>query len=87
MSQANPTGPEIEYPCRWRYRLIGTAEDALRAAVADFVGEREFDLSHSHTSRKGTYVSLVLTLVVRTEEERLELYQQLSEHPSTRMVL
>ena len=81
------TSLEIEYPCEWRYRLIGRSAEGVRAAVEAAVGERPHRLEPGHESRGGRYVSLTLTMTVESEAARLAIYHRLSEADAVRMVL
>lgn len=78
---------EITYPARWTYKVIGEDEVALRAAVAEVVGERDHSLEFSRTSRANRYVSLTLVLVVSSEADRHGLFERLAAHPSVKFVL
>ncbi len=91
----NPDKPEIEYPCPWDYKIIGTCEDALRGAVQVCLartlnqdsGAREFELGMSRTSNGGKYVSLNLNLMVMDETERNQIFSSLAGHPEIRIVI
>ncbi len=77
MESPGGRGPDIEYPTRWGYRIVGTSAVALRALVQEILGEHPHTLTASRTSRSGRYVSYHLTLVVRDEAHRLEVYTRL----------
>ncbi|WP_028584452.1 HP0495 family protein [Desulfogranum mediterraneum] len=79
--------PEIEYPCLWQYKIIGSQPEHIREAVAAVVRDASHLLTDSNTSSGGRYCSLNLELVVQSEEERLALYQQLVEHKAIKIVL
>ena len=79
--------PEIDYPARWGYRLIGPDTDALRAAVAEVVGERDHELRPSNTSAGGKYHSFALELVVDDEAQRLGFFEAFRAHPAVVYVL
>jgi len=87
--------PNIEYPCPWDYKIIGTCEDSLRDAVQtclgqaldEATGEREFELGTSRTSNGGKYVSLSLNLMVMDEAERNGIFTSLANHPQIRIVI
>ena len=89
MNEENSCRPEIEYPCPWQYRLIGEDEAAMRAALADCLGSdaERCVLSTGNRSTGGRYLSLQVELIVMNEEERLEMYRRLAEHPAIKMVL
>ncbi len=95
MSNENNGKPEIEYPCPWDYKIIGTCEDAMRSAVQlcldksldRATGDREFELGTSRTSNGGKYVSLRLNLMVMDETERNGIFTSLAGHPEIRIVI
>jgi putative lipoic acid-binding regulatory protein len=78
--------PDIEYPCPWVYKIIGTAEGELRAAVAALITESH-TLALSKTSKKGKYTSLNLTINVMDEAHRDAIYARLSGSPKIKMVM
>ena len=79
--------PEIEYPCRWAYKVVGESEDRLRAVIRKVVGDADHTLELSNTSRTGKYVSLALDVLVSDEEQRRGIGQRLHEHGDVRLVL
>ena len=79
--------PEINYPCVWQYKVIGTDHKAIQAALSEKLGDAPYSLSQSRTSKKGKYISLNLELTVHNEEQRLDLYKTLTAHPSIKLVL
>ncbi len=87
MTTERPEHPEISYPCPWQYRLIGEDEAAMRAALEACLDGARYVLSPGLRSSGGRYLSLQVELIVASEEERLELYRLLAEHPHIRMVL
>jgi len=95
MSAADDQKPNIEYPCPWDYKIIGTDESILRQAVNDCLavamsqaaGDREFELGMSRTSDGGKFVSLKLNLMVLDEAERNGIFKSLAEHPAIRIVI
>jgi len=95
MTDAKPDKPLIEYPCEWGYKVIGTNEEAVRAAVQKSLdtcltsnsGDREFSLGLSKESKGGKYLSLGLTITVLDEGERDGIFQTLKDHPDVLMVM
>ena len=79
--------PEIEYPCTWTYRIIGSDEQAIREAVRRLLGDAGYVLTPSNTSATGKYVSLVLKLVVIDEQQRLGISRDLLAEETIRYVL
>jgi putative lipoic acid-binding regulatory protein len=95
VSDRNSKQPEISYPCRWEYKVIGRDDRAVEAAVSACVqdlaegpeGARDFDLSFSRASGKGNYLSFKLELEVSSQAERDRLFRALSTHPAISMVI
>ena len=95
MNDPRDDKPKIEYPCEWAYKVIGTGEEAVRAAVQASLdacltpnsGDREFSLGLSRESKGGKYLSLGLTLTVLDEDERDGIFRALKEHPDVLMVI
>jgi len=79
--------PEIEYPTRWGYRLIGPDPEAVQAAVLEILGTWEHQLSSSNRSANGKFYSFALELEVRDEAQRLELFDAFKTHPAIVYVL
>jgi len=79
--------PEITYPCRWGYRVIGTSAESIRAAIDEVVGDNEHHLKLARTSAEGRYVSFHLEVLVRDEPHRLGIYQALGELGCVKIVL
>jgi hypothetical protein len=79
--------PEIDYPCSWGYKVIGTSVSLLRSAIAEVIQERPHTVTPSHSSISGKYHCLNVELVVPSEECRLEIYEALRKHPAVKIVL
>ncbi|PIE59515.1 MAG: DUF493 domain-containing protein [Desulfobulbus propionicus] len=79
---------DISYPCPWQYTIIGWDRTAVTKAVAAIAGEEGgYILTDSRSSSKGKYISMNLELILASEEMRLSLYRQLSEHAAVKLVL
>ncbi|MCB2181485.1 MAG: DUF493 domain-containing protein [Desulfobulbaceae bacterium] len=78
---------EVDYPCRWLYKLICHEEKALFTAVREIVQDSEHTLTFSKSSSTGKYFSYNLEVMVHTEEARNFFYTALKQHPSIKMVL
>jgi putative lipoic acid-binding regulatory protein len=79
--------PDIRYPARWTYTVIGVDRHSLEGAVTEVVEDRSHKLSLSNVSSGGRYVSLRLTLIVLNEAERLHIFESLRKHAVVKMVL
>jgi len=79
--------PHLHYPCEWEYRIIGPSEQALKLAVSEIMCDKKYVLSFSHQSSTGKYISLILQIVVASEEERKNIYLALRKHAAIKSVL
>lgn len=87
--------PEVEYPCRWQYKVIGTDGEAVAEAARECVarclgadhGARSVELEPSRSSAGGKYVSWSLSLRVDSARERDELFAALGSHEMIRIVI
>lgn len=79
--------PKIEYPCEWRYKIIGAQLEDLQEAVKEIIPAGDYTLEHSNTSSKGNYLCMNLEVTVYDHATREGLYRALCAHESIRMVL
>ena len=79
--------PEITYPCRWSFTLIGTDAQAVSASVAKCLPPESYQLTPSNKSRTGKYVSLHLDTMVASEEARNRLFARLKASAAIKMIL
>jgi putative lipoic acid-binding regulatory protein len=79
--------PELTYPCRWEYKIIGASQRDIEQAVREVVVPLEYALDISNTSRGGKYCSALLKVVVPDEEIRRGLFTRLKAHRFVIMVL
>jgi len=76
----------IDYPCRWIYKVIGADETKLRAAIATTI-PGGCEITASRSSAGGKYVSLTVTIQVEDEVSRISVYEALLKDPSVKVVL
>ena len=76
----------IDYPCRWFYKVIGSDEAKMRAAIASVIAGA-WDVTASRSSATGKYVSLNIAVQVENEQRRIAIYEALRKEPSVKMVL
>jgi putative lipoic acid-binding regulatory protein len=79
--------PEINYPIKWEYKIIGSNVNEMINAVENIVGELEYDITPSNISKKGKYFSLNLLVLVSSERERDKIFQSLTEHAVIKFVI
>ena len=78
--------PEINYPCEWSYKIIGTNVDKILEAIEGAVSGLKYDVTPSNISKKGNYYSLNLTLTVPNEVVRDLIFQKLDSSDSIKIV-
>ena len=79
--------PEINYPTRWTYVVVGEGEADLMEHIGRTMGDAEHVKNTSRTSTGGRYVSIEVSVVVTDEEQRLVLFRALGAHPAVRVVI
>lgn len=79
--------PDINYPCQWGYKIIGTEEAALRSAVTEVVQDVAHSVTPSNRSASGRYICLDVEILVLNEDQRLTIYEGLRRHPAVKIVL
>lgn len=86
-SPLHPERPEIEYPCTWVYKVIGSDCSLLKEVIVSSCSPHEVQISHSHSSSRGKYHSLNAELEVPNEKVRLLVYEKLKRNPAVKIVL
>jgi len=81
MVELTKTNPEIEYPLKWTYKVIGLDRAKISAAVASCIN-KEYNFSSSRVSSGGKYQSFTVEVIVKNENERLQIFKALSAHPA-----
>lgn len=79
--------PEVTYPCRWPYRVIGTDENGLHAGIAAVLNSYAYEISKGNVSKKGTYRSVHVEVNVAHEQEKNELFDKLKAIRGVKFVL
>lgn len=82
MMESGNRRPEIHYPCRWEYKIIGTDVNKILSAVENCVLGLEYSVSPSNVSRNGIYYSFNISVMVPNEVVRDLVFEKLqkSEH-------
>ena len=86
MTSDSEKRPEINYPCEWSYKIIGTNVDKILEAIESAVSGLKYDVTPSNISKKGNYYSLNLTLTVPNEVVRDLIFQKLDSSDSIKIV-
>jgi uncharacterized protein len=83
----NSKKPNIEYPCDWDYKVIGTDVDEMIKAIELITKGMEYKISPSNVSSKGNYFSLNLSVFVPSEVIRDIIFVKLESNEFVKMVL
>ena len=78
---------ELNYPCEWTYKVIGTSDKKVRDAVKEIMSKKEYKLTLSNRSSKGKFVSFSLKTIVDDEANRVKIFELLTEHKNINRVL
>lgn len=78
---------EIEYPCQWLYKVIGTDATLTTDAINECCGSLKVNIAYSNASSSGKYHSFNASVTVPDEKTRLAIFDALKVHPSLKMVL
>ncbi len=88
--------PEITYPTKWSYRIVGKSETEMRQTISqilhDYNNQNKNPTPHhtiktANQSTTGKYLSLNLEITVQNENHRIQIFNALSNHPHIRYVL
>lgn len=69
--------PEISYPNFWEYKIIVLQNENAEAIAQSVVGERQHKITPSKSSKEGKYKSYNLSVLVNSNQERLEIFSAL----------
>jgi len=79
--------PQIDYPCEWGYKVIGTDVDKILFAIDEAAFGMEYSVTPSNISRNGKYFSLNFTINVPNEVVRDLVYEKLQKDQDVKIVL
>lgn len=79
--------PQIDYPCLWQYKVIGTAMHEILEAINSVVGDSDHTINESNKSSNGKYLSINLEMEVHSEDMRNLIFTELQRHPSLKMII
>jgi uncharacterized protein len=83
----NSSRPEIEYPCEWGYKVIGTNVDEILFAIKEASLGLDYDVTPSNMSTSGKYCSLNFSLTVPSEVVRDLIYEKLKKNSAVKIIL
>jgi uncharacterized protein len=79
--------PEIEYPCTWGYKVIGSDVDNILSAVEDSALGLEYSVKPSNVSKTGKYYSFNIEMEVPNEVVRDLVFENLQKNENIKYVL
>jgi putative lipoic acid-binding regulatory protein len=79
--------PNIDYPTKWGFKLIGRDKDALLKCIKEAMGEKEHLCSLGNKSKTGKFHSYNASCNVESEEERNKIFKFFEDHDDVDMVI
>jgi len=85
-----PERPEINYPTRWGFKIIGKDKNALEKCIRDIMkieGDKKHLCSIGNQSKTGKFTTYNASCTVSTEEERNRIFKYFEDHDDVAMVI
>jgi len=79
--------PQIEYPCEWGYKIIGTDKLKLEASIFEVMGVRDYKTPTENTSSKGKFHALTTACQVVSQADRDAIFKAFQNHEAVKMVI
>lgn len=79
--------PDIDYPCDWQYKIIGTSVEDMIVAIEEIATGFEYEITPSNVSSNEKYFSLNLKVFVPSEIIRDLIFQKLEKHLAIKFVI
>jgi len=90
MDNTTPERPDITYPTKWGFKLIGRDKEALEKCIKEIMkieGDKEHICSLGNASKTGKFHSYNASCTVDTEEERNRIFKYFEKHDDVDMVI
>ena len=90
LDNSTPEKPEINYPTKWGFKLIGRDKEALEKCIKDImknIGDKTHSCTLGNKSRTGKFHSYNASCMVDTEEERNKIFKYFEDHDDVDMVI
>ena len=84
---SNSKKPNIQYPCDWQYKVIGTDVDEMIKLIEQATVGMDYKISSSNVSSKGNYFSINVKVFVTSEAIRDIIFEKLEASEFVKMVL
>ncbi len=72
--------PEINYPVKWGFKVMGKEREKIEAAIKEVMGEKSHICKFSKASKNGKFSSYNAECTVDSKEERDALYKAFGDH-------
>ncbi|HHO42593.1 MAG TPA: DUF493 domain-containing protein [Epsilonproteobacteria bacterium] len=79
--------PEISYPTRWGFTIIGRDKDVLHNCIKEVLQSKEHLCSYGKSSKNGKFQSYYASCIVQSQEERDALFGAFSSYEGVDVVL
>lgn len=90
MMQTLEGKPKIIYPTPWEYRVIGRDRGRLKERIMEVMKQvirEDFSIQEGKSSSGGKFVSVVVRLIVSSQDERDRIFGFLQDSVEVDMVL
>jgi uncharacterized protein len=87
MTEFEGNKPEIEYPCNWGYKVIGSDVDEILSAIEDSALGLKYSITPSNVSKTGKYYSFNIEMEVPNEVVRDLVFEKLQKSEHIKFVL
>ena len=77
----------LDYPCVWIYKIIGTDQEAMKSAVHEIIRDRSCSINLSRSSENAKYHCLNVEVTVESESHRQAIYDSLKSHRAIKVIL
>ncbi len=78
---------ELEYPCKWCYKIVLLNEKNAKKITKTILEDREHKITNSKTSAKGKFKSYNVDLTVHSDKDREDLHKKFHSHKDIKMVV
>ena len=78
---------ELEYPCNWEYKVIINAHCKIKHIAKNVLGDRTYTIRKSNNSKKKTYESFKISLLIHSNDDRITLFEEFKKEDCVKIVL
>lgn len=78
--------PKIDYPTMWEYRVIGRDREKIKKVIGE-IFVKNYELIEGQSSSGGKFISLIVRVLVESQEQRDHFFMLLKQSPEINMVL